>query len=41
MVVTGQTVVEIAIVEVTTVEDPAGQEGTSGPQLVMVTSLVV
>jgi hypothetical protein len=39
--VTGQTVVEIAIVEVTTVVESAGQLTTSGAQLVMVTSLVV
>lgn len=39
--VTGQTVVEIAIVEITTVVEPAGQLTTSGAQLVIVTSLVV
>lgn len=39
--VTGQTVVEIAIVEVTTVVESAGQLTTSGAQLVIVTSLVV
>jgi hypothetical protein len=39
--VTGHTVVEIAMVEVTTVVESAGQDGTSGAQLVMVTSLVV
>jgi hypothetical protein len=41
--VTGQTVVERAIVEVTTVvePDPAGQSVTVGPQLVMVNKLVV
>lgn len=38
--VTGHTVVEIGIVEVTTVVESAGQEGTSGAQLVMVISLV-
>lgn len=39
--VTGQTVVEMAIVEVTTVVESAGQSVTSAAQLVMVTSLVV
>ena len=39
--VTGHTVVEIGIVEVTTVVESAGQLTTSGAQLVMVTSLVV
>lgn len=39
--VTGHTVVEIAIVEVTTVVESAGQSVTSGAQLVMVISLVV
>jgi hypothetical protein len=39
--VTGHTVVEIAIVEVTTVVESAEQLTTSGAQLVMVTSLVV
>lgn len=39
--VTGHTVVEIAIVEVTTVVESAGQLVTVGAQLVMVTSLVV
>lgn len=38
--VTGQTVVEIAMVEVTTVVESAGQLVTVGAQLVMVTSLV-
>lgn len=38
---TGSTVVEIGIVEVTTVVEPAGQLVTVGAQLVMVTSLVV
>ena len=38
--VTGHTVVEIGIVEVTTVVESAGQLTTSGAQLVMVTSLV-
>jgi hypothetical protein len=39
--VTGQTVVEIAMVEVTTVVESAGQLVTVGAQLVMVISLVV
>jgi hypothetical protein len=39
--VTGQTVVEIAIVEVTTVMELAGQSVTLAAQLVMVISLVV
>lgn len=39
--VTGQTVVEMAIVDVTTVVDSAGQLVTVGAQLVIVTSLVV
>jgi hypothetical protein len=39
--VTGQTVVEIAIVDVTTVVESAGQLVTVAAQLVMVTSLVV
>ena len=39
--VTGHTVVEIGIVEVTTVVESAGQLTTSGAQLVIVTSLVV
>lgn len=38
---TGHTVVEIAIVEVTTVVDPAGQLVTVGAQLVIVISEVV
>ena len=38
--VTGQTVVETAIVEVTTDMDSAGQSVTVGAQLVMVYSLV-
>jgi hypothetical protein len=37
---TGQTVVEIGIVEVTTVVDSAGQLTTVGAQLVMVCSIV-
>lgn len=36
--VTGHTVVEIAMVDVTITVESAGQEGTSGAQLVMVTS---
>jgi hypothetical protein len=39
--VMGQTVVEIGVVCVTTVVDPSGQSGTSGPQLVMVETDVV
>lgn len=39
--VTGQTVVETAMVEVTTVVESAGQLVTLAAQLVMVTSLVV
>jgi hypothetical protein len=39
--VTGQIVVEIAIVEVTTAVEPAGQSVTLAAQLVMVISLVV
>lgn len=39
--VTGQTVVEMAIVEVTTVVESAGQLVTEAAQLVMVISLVV
>jgi hypothetical protein len=39
--VMGQTVVEIGMVCVTTVVDPSGQSGTSGPQLVMVETDVV
>jgi hypothetical protein len=39
--VTGQTVVDTAMVEVTTVVESAGQLVTVGAQLVMVTSLVV
>ena len=39
--VTGQTVVETAMVEVTTVVDPAGQFFTVGAQLVMVATEVV
>lgn len=38
--VTGHTVVETAIVEVTTVVEPAGQFVTVGAQLVIVISLV-
>jgi hypothetical protein len=39
--VTGQTVVDIAIVEVTTLVAPAGQDVTLGLQLVTVTTVVV
>jgi hypothetical protein len=39
--VTGQTVVEIAMVEVTTVVESAGQSVTLAAQLVIVISLVV
>jgi len=39
--VTGHTVVEIAMVEVTTLVESAGQSVTVAAQLVMVTSLVV
>lgn len=39
--VTGQTVVETAMVTVVTAVEPAGQLGTSGPQLVMVWTEVV
>lgn len=39
--VIGQMVVEIAMVCVTTVVEPSGQSGTSGPQLVMVVTDVV
>jgi hypothetical protein len=41
VLVTGQTVVEIAMVEVTTVVESAGQLVTVGAQLVIVISLVV
>jgi hypothetical protein len=39
--VIGQIVVDTAIVEVTTVVERAGQLVTSGPQLVIVTSIVL
>jgi hypothetical protein len=39
--VTGQIVVDTAIIEVTTVVERGGQFVTSGPQLVIVTSIVL